>query len=50
VRQRRGKAQVSDLTVLADYRVLSAFFHRLEEDGQLKSNPMRRVPRPKVGQ
>jgi integrase/recombinase XerD len=53
VRQRpgkRGKAQVSDLTVLAYYRVLSAFFHRLEEEGQLASNPMRPVPRPKVGQ
>lgn len=53
VRQRpgkRGKAQVSDLTVLAYYRVLSAFYHRLEEEGQLASNPMRRVPRPKVGQ
>ncbi|HTE18870.1 MAG TPA: tyrosine-type recombinase/integrase [Armatimonadota bacterium] len=46
----RGKAQVSDLTVLAYHRALSAFFHRLEEHEILVTNPMRRVPRPKVGQ
>jgi integrase/recombinase XerD len=47
---KKGKAQVSDLTVLAYYRVLSAFFNRLEAEEILAVNPMRRVPRPKVGQ
>lgn len=53
VRQRpghRGRAQVSDHTVLAYHRALSAFFNRLEADEKLARNPMRRVPRPKVGQ
>jgi integrase/recombinase XerD len=47
---RKGKPQVSDLTVLAYHRALSAFFNRLEADEALLVNPMRRVPRPKVGQ
>lgn len=47
---RKGKPQVSDLTVLAYHRALSAFFNRLEAEETLPVNPMRRVPRPKVGQ
>lgn len=47
---RKGKAQVSDLTVLAYHRTLSAFFTWLEGEELLLVNPMRRVPRPKVGQ
>src|SRR5687768_5378643 len=46
----KGRAQVSDLTVQAYYRVVNAFFNRLEADDRLLKNPMRRVPKPKVAQ
>ena len=52
VRQRPGRKgkPISDHSVLAYHRALSAFFNRLEADEALIRNPMRRVPRPKVGQ
>ena len=51
IRQRPGrKGKLSDHSVLAYHRALSAFFNRLEADEVLTRNPMRRVPRPKVGQ
>lgn len=46
----RGRQEVADSTVFAYHRTLRAFFHWLEETGQIRRNPMRAVPRPKVGE
>jgi integrase/recombinase XerD len=46
----RGQDRVSDHTVFAYYRVLAAFFAYLERQELLVPSPMRRIPRPKVGE
>lgn len=52
IRMRRGvkgRQQVSDLTVFAYYRTLAAFFRYLETHELIVGNPMKRVPKPRIG-
>ena len=46
---KRGKANVSDFTVFAYYRTLAAFFNHLQRQGTLNANPMKNVPKPRIG-
>lgn len=45
----KGRKQVSDFTLFAYHRVVNAFFNYLERQELLAANPMKRVPKPKVG-